>query len=125
MLRSSVPAATPELGQIVRDMLAEDAEYDRHENRSMHREHLVRSVLLQMRKPVQGTILAFSRNVSGHGIGLITQEPIPDRSEAVLVIEGIKRPDVAVISQCRWCLAYGSNWHFSGWQFQLVKRQTS
>lgn len=122
MLRSSMPAASPELDQLVANMLREDADFDRHESRSMHREHLVRSVLIQLRQPHEKIITSFSRNISGHGIGLITQEPIPGRATAVLTVEGLRLQDTSIISECRWCLAYGANWHFSGWQFKVVRR---
>ena len=122
MLRTSAPPASPDLEQFVRDLLREDAEYDRHENRSMHREHLVRSVLVQLRTPHEQLISSFSRNISGHGIGLITVDPIPKGANAVLTIEGLRFPDTSVVSECRWSLAYGKNWHFSGWQFQMIAR---
>ncbi|WP_372898562.1 PilZ domain-containing protein [Stieleria sp.] len=121
MLRLSGTAPNMDVENAIRDLLEEDAFYDRIENRSSHREHLVRPVALLIRG-AQQEIMAFSRNVSAAGIGLITQNEIPERSTAVLTIESLKGGPIKMLAQCRWCRAYGPNWRISGWQFINMHR---
>lgn len=121
MLRLSGNAPNMDVENAVRDLLEEDAFYDRCENRSSHREHLVRPVQLQIRGSSE-RITAFSRNVSAAGIGLITDVAIPERSVAVMSIEGLKGSDVKFLADCRWCRSYGTNWKISGWQFINIHR---
>ncbi len=121
MLRLSGSAPNLDVENAVRDLLEEDAFYDRIENRSSHREHLVRPVAMQIRGS-QEKIVAFSRNVSAAGIGLITDVQIPEGSTAVLTVESLKSGEVKMLAQCRWCRPYGKNWRISGWQFINVHR---
>ncbi len=116
MLRLSGTAPNMDVENCVRDLLEEDAFYDRTENRSSHREHLVRPVSLQIRGS-QEQMIAFSRNVSAAGIGLITDKVIPERTVAVLIVESLKSGPVKFLAECRWCRSYGRNWKISGWQF--------
>ena len=103
-------------GKVVEGLLREDSLYDREENRSAHREHLVRGVLVEIRDPAK-ELYAFSRNVSVSGIGLITEESIPERRTAMLTIERLDGTSVKVLAESRWCKSYGKNWFISGWQF--------
>ena len=121
MLRLSGTAPNLDVENAIRDLLDEDAFYDRIENRSSHREHLVRPVALQIRGS-QSKIVAFSRNVSNAGIGLITDVEIPEKATAVLTVESLKNGPVKLLAQCRWCRAYGKNWRISGWQFINLHR---
>lgn len=115
MLRLSGHAPSKEVEDLVRDLLREDANYDRVENRSSHREHLVLPIELKIRggETTQG----FSRNISAAGIGLITQNPINERAVGILKIERLKGLPSQILAECRWCRAYSKNWHISGWQF--------
>ena len=83
-MRSSIgQAATPEIESIVQDLLREDTVYDNSENRTAHRENLVRPVKITVRRPGDDVLTAFSRNISASGIGLITDHPIaPDTGNA-------------------------------------------
>lgn len=121
MLRLSGTAPNMDVENAIRDLLDEDAFYDRTENRSSHREHLVRPVALQIRGS-QEKIVAFSRNVSAAGIGLITDVEIPERSTAVLTVESLQNGPVKLLAQCRWCRPYGKTWRISGWQFINLHR---
>lgn len=121
MLRLTGTAPNSDVENAVRDLLEEDAFYDRTENRSSHREHLVRPVSLQIRGS-ENSIIAFSRNVSASGIGLITGETIPERATAVLTVETLNSGPVKFLAQSRWCRAYGKNWFISGWQFINLHR---
>lgn len=115
MLRLSGLAPSREVENLIHELLMEDANYDRVENRSSHREHLVLPVELQIRGGE--AINAFSRNVSAAGIGLITQEPIAERAVGVLKVHRLKGQPSQILAECRWCRGYGPNWNISGWQF--------
>ncbi|WP_161604292.1 PilZ domain-containing protein [Roseiconus nitratireducens] len=116
MLRQSGSAPNMDVEFAVRDLLDEDAFHDRIENRSSHRDHLVRPVKLRVRGS-DAELLAFSRNVSCAGIGLITDTQIPERAVAVLTVESLKSGPVKFLAECRWCRSYGQNWKISGWRF--------
>lgn len=127
MLRSSGPAAKPEIKRVIDEILKEDKQYDQSENRSAHRESLVRHVAIAPRQSSEGAAKpksGFSRNVSATGIGLITNFKIEDKSVALIVIERLvanSKPPT-ILSECRWCRPYGENWFLSGWQFINLKR---
>ena len=121
MLRSIGNSPSPEIESIVKGLLKEDSDYDRHESRSAHRESLVRAVTIEVRRPKEIVLSAFSRNISGSGIGLITDEKIADSSTAVLTIEPLKDRPSKILAECRWCKPYGKNWFISGWLFMMVK----
>lgn len=122
MLRTSGPPAKPDIQRAIDDLLKEDSQFDRNENRSAHRENLVRAVVIQVRDP-ESIYHAFSRNVSATGIGLITPDEIPERVTAVLEIARLNQSkDVSILADCRWCRPYGENWFISGWQFINLKR---
>ena len=120
MLKSVGRAPSSEIESIVQDLLREDSDYDRHENRSAHREHLVRSVVIDVRRPDPIQVTGFSRNISGSGIGLITQLEILPGSVAVLTIEPLRGMTHRILSECKWCKKYGSRWFISGWQFMAA-----
>lgn len=121
MLRLTGTAPNMDVENAIRDLLEEDAFYDRTENRSSHREHLVRPVRLQIRGS-RDELIAFSRNVSASGIGLITDRPMVDGTVAVLVVDSLKSAPVKFLAQSRWCRDFGPNWKISGWQFINIHR---
>ncbi|MEM6468333.1 MAG: PilZ domain-containing protein [Planctomycetota bacterium] len=121
MLRLSGTAPNSDVENAVLDLLEEDAFYDRTENRSSHRESLVRPVSLLIRgasEPVEG----FSRNVSASGLGIITKDEMQERSTAVLTVETLNNGPSKFLVQCRWCRDYGKLWKISGWQFINIHR---
>lgn len=139
MLRSSGPPPKPDIQRVIDEILKEDARYNQSENRSAHRENLVRHVSIELRQTEQtsaskvgdsqaddkaDSTSGFSRNVSATGIGLITKFQIDDKSVAVLSIErlGPNSKPATILSECRWCRPYGNNWFLSGWQFISLKR---
>ena len=121
MLRSTMMRSNPDIERAVNDLLAADAKFDRNENRSAHREHLVRHLRLEIREPEQ-SMEAFSRNISAAGIGIITDQEIAVGAIGEMEIERLKGPAVKIVAECRWCRSYGENWFISGWQFQSLKR---
>lgn len=114
-------AANPEIERVVKDLLASDTSFDRNEARSVHRDHLVRHLRLEIRETEQ-TLDAFSRNISAAGIGIITDQAIASGAIAVMEIERLKGAPAKIIAECRWCKSYGENWFISGWQFRSIKR---
>lgn len=130
MLRSSGPPPKPDIKRAIDELLKEDAQYDRSENRSAHRENLVRHVQIEIRQQASAgddepnSLSGFSRNISATGIGLISESPVQEKSVAVLSIDriGPSTGPLKVLSECRWCRPYGDNWFLSGWQFINLKR---
>ena len=122
MLRTSESPANPEIKRAVDNLLLEDSNFDRTENRSAHRQHLVRPVDVLLRESGE-SVSAFSRNVSATGIGIITHQPIDDGTVAVLTIARLALGhDTTILAECRWCKPYGKNWYITGWQFINLKR---
>lgn len=121
MLRLTGTAPNMDVENAIRDLLEEDAFYDRTENRSSHREHLVRPVRLQIRGS-QEELIAFSRNVSASGLGLITDRDMKEGAVAVLIVDTLKTATVKFLAECRWCRNFGPNWKISGWQFINIHR---
>lgn len=121
MLRSSGPAARPDIQRCIDALLKEDVNFDRTENRTAIRENLVRAAEIQIRDPEQ-TFDAFSRNVSATGIGLITKDEVAERTVATIKIFGLDGKETSILSECRWCKKYGDKWYLTGWQFISLKR---
>ena len=116
MLRTTSQSVSSDIDNAVQGLLREDLDYDRAENRTSHRDSLVRMVLIDRgsaHKPVE----AFSRNISNAGIGVITTEMLPERCTATLQIERLDGTMVKILAECRWCKSYGKKWFISGWQF--------
>ena len=121
MLKKCGPPAKPDLKRAIDKILLEDTNFDRYENRSVHRESLVRAVQVQFRDSDE-VVQAFSRNISAAGIGLITHEELQADSIAVLSIASLDGDDTPVLAECRWCKPFGVKWYFSGWQFIGLQR---
>ena len=116
MLRSANQSVSAEIDQMVEGLLREDLEYERTENRTAHREALVRSAVIDYGSG-RATIEGFSRNISHSGIGIITEDFIADRSSATLILERLDGTYIKILAECRWCKPYGKKWNISGWQF--------
>lgn len=119
MLRSAAQSISTDLDDLVEDLLRDDSDFDRTENRSAHREHLVLPLTVKLRDPDQ-ELSAFSRNISQAGIGLITQDEVREDANAFLVIERLDGRESRVLARCRWCKSYGKSWYLSGWQFMSL-----
>ena len=121
MLRDNGPATRPDIQRAVDRMLSEDANFDRYENRSAHRKNLVRAVEIELRE-TQEVMHAFSRNISGTGIGVITHEEFATDAIAVLSVASLDGEDTRILAECRWCKTLRKKWFLSGWQFISMKR---
>jgi len=124
MLRASGPPVKPEIQRAVDSVLTEETNYDRLDNRSALRESLVRAVKLESSES-DSPIIAFTRNISATGLGLITNQPINEKSSNTLKISRLDGPDLSILSECRWCKPYGDGWFLSGWQFITLKHSFS
>jgi hypothetical protein len=62
-------------------------------------------------------LTGFSRDVSRHGISVITSEPLTPGTIAVLKVHSIFGPPLEVRAQVRWCDSFGMGWFSSGWYF--------
>ena len=118
MIRSN-----PDIARVVNEMLTADAHFDRNENRSVHREPLVRNLCLKLRK-IDQSINAVSRHISSVGIEIIADREIAIGAIAEIEIERLKGPALCIIAECRWCRHYGGSGKrfILGWQFQSLKR---
>jgi hypothetical protein len=61
--------------------------------------------------------IAFSRDVSPHGIGLIDRIDWSPGTTAHLVIHGLFGNDYSVSAVARWCESFGKDWYLTGWTF--------
>ena len=120
MLRTTGSSVSDDIDAMVEGLLRDGRDYERTEHRAVNRQSLVLSVLItpgSSHEPIE----AFSRNVSTAGIGLITDQPMPERRTATLTIERLDGTSVKVFAECRWCKAYGKKWKMSGWQFLSLR----
>ncbi len=116
MLRNSGPPAKPDIRKAIEKLLTADTNFDRYENRSVHRESFVRAVEIELRD-TKKIVHAFSRNISAAGIGVITHEKLDTEAMAVLYIASLDDEETQILAQCRWCKPFGAKWFLSGWQF--------
>ena len=122
MLKNSGPPTRPDVQHAVEQILKADRDFDRYENRTAHRQHLVRAVELELRE-TGSTEYAFSRNISATGIGVISLTRFDVDSVAVLSIAALDSEDTQFLAECRWCKEFGPKWFLSGWQFIGLKRK--
>ena len=111
----------PEVERAVKDLLAADTNFDRNQNRSVHREHLVRHVLLKTRDP-ELSIAGVSRHISNVGFEVITNQQIAVGVIADIDVERLMGPKMRIVAECRWCRNFGENRFILGWQFKSIKR---
>jgi hypothetical protein len=119
MFRDSMSASSPYLEASIKELLLEDSMFDQNERRSVHREVLVRPVLLELRdsdQPIEG----FSRNISYRGISLITRTPVLPDAVAKIQIHRLNHAPTLFLAECRWVGPFGVQWNVSGWNFLNV-----
>lgn len=122
MLRNSVGGGCPELEIYVKQLLVEDALFEQQERRSVHREFLVRPVLLELRDSdirVEG----FSRNISFLGLSVVTRQPILPQSIAKISVYRLNSGPSLFLAECRWTSPFGEDWNVTGWTFLNVSPQ--
>jgi hypothetical protein len=86
------------------------------ERRAVDRQPFVRP--LEIIPSRSGASLSgFSRDVSRHGISVITSEPLTPGTIALLQVHSIFGAPLEVRAQVRWCDSFGTGWFSSGWYF--------
>lgn len=92
---------------------AQRAKYS--ERRTEPRHPFVRPVHISL--PDVGNVLAFSKDMSKQGIGIITDQDLPDGQIAVLTIHSTSNYPVHLKCELRWSDRFGKGWFLTGWKF--------
>ncbi len=103
-----------ELEQTIRRLLADEMNEPLAERRSIKRRPFMRPVFLQFGRDER--MLAFSKNISALGVGLVHAKPCAERRVATLTFQLLDDTEVSFRAVSRWCQKFGSHWHLSGWQ---------
>lgn len=112
---------SPELEQLIKEVVKEDCRYARSEMRSVHRENLVVPVTMIFKDGRQQE--AFSRNISPAGVCLISNEPVTENQLVELEIYRLHGRKDRIIAEARWCKPFGQEYFMSGWKFVQLKRR--
>ena len=112
---------SPELENLIKEVVKEDTRYVRSEMRSVHRESLVVPVTIFHRDDREQH--AFSRNISPAGICLISSEPVNVNETLELEIYRLNGKSERIIAEVRWCKPFGEEYFMSGWKFVQLKRR--
>ena len=62
-------------------------------------------------------VLAFSKDMSKQGLGLITNHELAAGTVAVLKIHSTTGRPVHLKCELRWSDSYGADWYLTGWKF--------
>lgn len=122
MLRSSIPAITPEIQRLIDDIINEETRFMMSERRDATRKPITRGVIIQPCNEPGQQFSAISRDVSNQGIGLISQREWKDGDTAKIEINRLKGPASIVVAECRWCDKFAEGWFVSGWNFKRLER---
>jgi hypothetical protein len=112
--------AEPEIEKLIKSLLVEEFSFDQTERRTLVREHFVRPISITIAG--QPTFIAFSRNFTASGIGLISNRPINESELASLEIYRLNDQPAELLAECRWCKSYGGSWYLSGWKLLKIKK---
>ena len=116
MLTNAQSGHDSQLQAVVADLTKEYVHAE-SERRSSHRTPFVRPVIIKFIDAGKKSPIAFSKNISPVGIGLILEEAIPEGTLATLTIESARDRCVRIRSELRWCEPFGNGWHITGWKF--------
>lgn len=119
MLRDAPVGNDGLLQSLIEDICREEEIIER-ERRTAHRKPLARPVTVEMSD--EKKVLAFSKNVSQLGMGLIVEEELPQGTIAKLTIHSLKDRPVHIRSELRWSQPFGKGWFLTGWKFIVVTR---
>lgn len=98
-----------EVGRLLRE-----SKHTKTERRSHDRHLFVYPVTIYQN--TRAVRLAFSRDISAGGIGLIQAERVDPGVVSHLEIRATGTP-LFVRAQAKWCRSYGSGWYLVGWKF--------
>lgn len=116
MLNHSINAASPEVEASVKQLLIEDSLFDQQDRRTVHREFLVRPVIIECRNSYQ-RFEGFTRNISMMGMSIVTRNPIHPQTIAKIEIYRINTGPTLFLAECRWAGPFGEDWNVTGWNF--------
>jgi PilZ domain len=119
MFLDSMSPSSPYLEASIKELLLEDSMFDQNERRSLHREVLVRPVVLELRDSDQ-IIEGFSRNISFRGVSLLTRRAVAPDTVAKILIHRLHHAPTQFLVECRWVGPFGVQWNVSGWNFLNV-----
>ena len=86
------------------------------ERRAVERQPFVRPVTVVLSRNGE-TVEGFSKDMSPHGIALITRREWPSGTQSTLKILSLFGSDVEVRSEARWSAKFGRGWFVTGWHF--------
>ena len=99
----------------VEQLLRENQAAKMRERRATNRKPFARPVKIVT---AQNEIYdGFSRDLSPQGIGVITQEELPQSTIATITIHRLEGSAVDVPAEVRWSAPFGDGWYVSGWRF--------
>lgn len=122
MLRGNTQAASPELQQLVDQILDEETRAKIGERRDSSRQQISRPLRIQPRDEQERDLTAMSRDISGSGLGVISVDGFEMGTLARIEISRLKGAPSVVLAECRWCDPFGNGWFLSGWNFVAVQR---
>ncbi len=85
------------------------------ERRTETRQPFARPVKIHL--PHGPTLIAFSKDLSSQGIGIISDISFQTNSLATLEIHSMQGDPVLLRCEARWCDPYGKGWYLTGWKF--------
>jgi hypothetical protein len=85
------------------------------ERRTEPRHPFVRPVQMYLGK--EAAVLAFSKDMSKQGIGVITDMELEAGTIAVLTIHSTSHTPVTLKCELRWSDKFGKGWFLTGWKF--------
>jgi hypothetical protein len=75
-----------------------------------------------MRDDEDFVIRAFTRNISGMGVGVVSDIKFDEGRVAYLKIHSLETKPMKFLATCRWSSNFGDGWFTSGWNFlNIVK----
>lgn len=116
MLSTAQSGSDRQLEELVNRLTDEESRGE-YERRSVHRTPFVRPVTVRIIGGDDKKLLAFSKNISPRGIGLILEDAIGEGTIATLTIHSLKKQQIHIRSELRWCTPFGNGWFISGWKF--------
>ncbi len=121
MLRQNTQAVSPEIQQFVDGIIDEETRARMQDRRAVGREPLCRPVDVTPFNAGGQSVSALSKDISGMGIGLVSQQPVEPRTTAKLTIYRLRGRPSVVVAECRWCEQSAGGWFLSGWYFMNVE----
>ena len=121
MLRSSILAASPEIQQLIDDILNEETRFILSERRDATRKSITRAIKIKPCNQPGREYSAITRDISNQGVGLVGQIEWPRDTMAKILIDRFGGDPSTVVASCRWCDMFADGWYVSGWNFVRVE----